>query len=104
MSLLQRFVQAFGAIYLLVEIIGFAPPSLLVSLSGAIGPFAELLIGLFIVNWSHSLAHLAIGAAGLAVHKSFSDSKAYALALNPSGPSLAARKLRLLLQVGFYLF
>lgn len=81
MPLVQRFAQVFGAIYLLVGIIGFIPPLLLGAVPGASGPFAGFLIGLFAVNWFHSLAHLAIGAAGVAVHRSFSGSKAYALAL-----------------------
>ena len=41
------------------------------------------MLGLFAVNWLHNLAHLLIGAAGLAVYRSFSASKAYALALEP---------------------
>ncbi len=81
MPLVQRFAQVFGAVYLLVGIVGFVPPLLVGSVPGALGPFTGFLLGLFAVNWFHSLAHLAIGAAGLAVHRSFSGSKAYALAL-----------------------
>jgi Domain of unknown function (DUF4383) len=44
-------------------------------------PFAGLLLALFAVNWFHNVAHLAIGAVGLAVYRSYSASKAYALAL-----------------------
>jgi hypothetical protein len=39
------------------------------------------LLALFAVNWFHSLAHLAIGAVGVAVYRSYSGSKVYALAL-----------------------
>ena len=61
---------------------GFIPPLLLGETAAEVmGPFAGLLLGLFAVNWLHSLAHLAIGAAGLAVYRSYSGSKAYALAL-----------------------
>ena len=81
MPLVQRFAQVLGAVYLLVGIVGFVPPLLVGSVPGAHGPFTGFLLGLFAVNWFHSLAHLAIGAAGLAVHRSFSGSKAYALAL-----------------------
>ena len=81
MPLVQRFAQVLGAVYLLVGIVGFVPPLLVGSVPGALGPFTGFLLGLFAVNWFHSLAHLAIGAAGLAVHRSFSGSKAYALAL-----------------------
>ena len=81
MPLVQRFAQVFGAVYLLVGILGFVPPLLMGSPPGVIGPFSGLLLGLFAVNWFHSLAHLAIGAAGLAVHRSFSASRAYALGI-----------------------
>jgi hypothetical protein len=36
---------------------------------------------LFAVNWLHSLAHLLIGAVGIAVYRSLSGSRGYALAL-----------------------
>ena len=68
----------FGIIYVLVGIAGFIPPLLVGSLTGVMGPFAGLLLALFAVNWFHSLAHLAIGAAGLAVYRSSSASRAYA--------------------------
>ncbi len=81
MPLVQRFAQVLGAVYLLVGIAGFVPPLLVGSVPGVLGPFTGFLLGLFAVNWFHSLAHLAIGAAGLAVHRSFSGSQGYALAL-----------------------
>ena len=81
MTLAQRFAQIFGAIYLLVGIIGFIPPLLIGSVPGAIGPFAGFLIALFAVNWFHSLAHLLIGAAGLATYRNATSASAYALAL-----------------------
>lgn len=81
MSLAQRFAQVFGIIYVVVGVAGFIPPLLVGSLPGVMGPFAGFLLGLFAVNWFHSVAHLAIGAVGLAVYRSHSASKAYALAL-----------------------
>ncbi len=81
MPIVQRFAQVLGIIYLLVGVIGFIPPLLIGDVPGALGPFGGYLIGLFAVNWFHNLAHLAIGAAGLAVYRSFSGSKAYALVL-----------------------
>ena len=38
-----------------------------------------LLIGLFFVNWLHSLVHLLIGVAGLATYRNFEAAKVYAL-------------------------
>ena len=81
MSLAQLFAQVFGVVYLLVGIAGFVPPFLTGNVSGVSGPFAGLLLGLFAVNLLHSLTHLAIGVAGLALYRSFSGGKAYALAL-----------------------
>ena len=82
MSLAQRFAQVFGIVYVLVGVAGFIPPLLLGETAAEVmGPFAGLLLGLFAVNWLHSLAHLAIGAVGLAVYRSNSASRAYALAL-----------------------
>ena len=81
MPLVQRFAQVFGIIYLLVGVLGFVLPLLTGPMPAAWGPFSEYLFGLFAVNWFHNLAHLLSGAAGLAVYRSFSGSKAYALAL-----------------------
>ena len=81
MSIAQRFAQVFGAVYLLVGILGFIPPLLIGTVPGAVGPFAGLLIGLFAVNWFHSLAHLLIGAGGLATFRNPDAARAYALAL-----------------------
>jgi len=69
----------FGAIYLLVGILGFIPPLLAGPM--AWGPLSGFLIGLFAVNWLHSLAHLLIGVGGLATFRSPDAAKAYALAL-----------------------
>lgn len=81
MPIVQRFAQVFGAVYVLVGVAGFIPPLLIGNVPGVTGPFAGLLLALFAVNWLHSLAHLAIGAVGLALYRNYSASKAYALAL-----------------------
>ncbi|WP_228281871.1 DUF4383 domain-containing protein [Rubrobacter marinus] len=79
---MQRFAQIFGAVYLLVGLTGFVPPLLLGGLPpGVLGPLDGLQFGVFAVNWFHSLTHAAIGAIGLAVYRSPSASRAYALAL-----------------------
>ncbi len=84
MLLAQRFAQVLGIVYLVVGVAGFVPvPPLLVGdlPPQIIGPFDGLLLGLFAVNWFHSLTHLAIGAVGLAVYRSPRGAMAYALAL-----------------------
>jgi hypothetical protein len=82
-SLAQRFAQVFGIIYLVIGILGFIPiaPFLVGALPNVIGPFNGLLLGLFPVNWLHNLAHIAIGAAGLASYRSPVGARSYALAI-----------------------
>jgi len=81
MTLAQRFAQIFGLVYLLVGILGFIPP--LLAQGGVpgpvIGPFVGSLLGLFAVNWLHNIAHLAIGAAGLASYRSPAGARSYAI-------------------------
>ena len=79
MPLVQRFAQVFGAIYLLVGIMGFIPPLLTGKTPDS--SFMELLLGLFYVNWLHSLTHLLIGVVGLATYRSLPAAKAYTLAI-----------------------
>ena len=84
MSLAQRIAQNFGAVYLLVGILGFIPPLIPGQIQGLLGPFEPLsgfLLGLFAVNWLHSVAHLAIGAAGLASYRSHAAARSYAIGI-----------------------
>jgi hypothetical protein len=85
MALVQRFAKVFGAIYLIVGILGFLPflvvndPAISAAAIG--GPFTGLLINIFAVNWFHNLVHLLTGIAGLAVYRSSSASRAFASVL-----------------------
>ena len=79
MSLLQRFAQVFGGIYLLVGILGFIPP--LLAAKPPDSSFAGLLLGLFFVNAIHSATHLLIGVAGLATYRNLDAAKAYTLTI-----------------------
>ena len=88
MSLAQRFAQVFGVIYLLIGVLGFIPvapflvPVEIASPSaGVMGPFEGLVLGLFPVNWLHSLTHIGIGAAGLASYRSPDGARSYALVI-----------------------
>lgn len=85
MSWAQRFALVFGGIYLLVGILGFIPPLVSGEIPGVIGgpgdPFTGYLIGLFAVNWFHNLAHLLIGAAGLATYRNPIGASTYALVI-----------------------
>lgn len=83
-TIAQRFAQVFGAIYLLIGILGFVPPLLAGNLQGTgtlSGPFTGLLLGLFAVNWLHNIAHAVIGVVRLAVYRSPAGARTYALVL-----------------------
>ncbi|MDQ3965969.1 MAG: DUF4383 domain-containing protein [Actinomycetota bacterium] len=79
--MVQRFAQVFGIVYLLVGVLGFVLPLMTGPMPATWGPFSEYLFGLFAVTWLHSLAHLLIGAVGIAVYRSLSGSRGYALVL-----------------------
>ena len=84
MTIAQRFAQIFGAVYLLVGILGFIPPLVPGEIPGLLGPFEPLsgfLLGLFAVNWLHSVVHLAIGAAGLASYRSPAAARSYSIGI-----------------------
>jgi hypothetical protein len=52
-SLAQRFARVFGAVYLLVGILGYIPPRVPGAIQGLLGPFepfSGLLLDLFAVN------------------------------------------------------
>jgi hypothetical protein len=78
-SLAQRFAQVFGAVYLLVGILGFIPP--LLAPAPGWGPFGGFLLAIFAVNWLHSLAHVLIGVAGLATYRNPAAANTYALVI-----------------------
>lgn len=84
MTLAQRFAQIFGVVYLLVGILGFIPPLVPGAIQGLLGafePFSGFLLGLFAVNWLHNVAHIAIGAAGLASYRSPAGARSYSIAI-----------------------
>lgn len=62
MSLNQIFGYAFGAVYLLVGLVGF----LVTGGVGLAAPDGALLLGIFEVNPLHNVVHLLIGAAFVA--------------------------------------
>ena len=60
MSIPKTTAGLFGAVYLLVGIIGFIP-----AVGGADGTTAHNLLGLFPVNAVHNVVHMAVGLLGL---------------------------------------
>ena len=63
MTLSKMAAGVFGAVYLLVGIIGFIP-----LLGGSAGLESSNLLGLFAVNAVHNVVHIAVGVAGLAAY------------------------------------
>ncbi len=80
-SLAQTVALVFGAVYVLVGIMGFIPPLLGDTRVQASGPLAGNLLGIFAVNWFHSTAHLLIGIAGILAARSWSGARSYLLAI-----------------------
>lgn len=65
-------------------ILGFIPPLVPGAIQGLLGafePFSGFLLGLFAVNWLHNVAHIAIGAAGLASYRSHTAARSYAIGI-----------------------
>jgi hypothetical protein len=60
MSISKATAGIFGAVYLLVGIVGFIP-----ALGGSDGTAAHNLLGLFPVNAVHNVVHMAVGLLGL---------------------------------------
>jgi Domain of unknown function (DUF4383) len=67
----------------LVVILGFIPPLLAGYMSTSVmsGPFTGFLLGVFAVNWFHSLAHLIIGIGGLATYRNSVAARTYCLVI-----------------------
>ena len=75
MTVARAFALGFGAVYVLVGILGFIP-----GITQDADPHDKLL-GLFAINWFHNLAHLLIGVAGLAASRQHDMSRLYAQAV-----------------------
>jgi hypothetical protein len=65
----QRIAQLFGAVFVLVGLLGF--------LLGGFGMEAYLLLGLFPVNLLHNVAHLGLGVWGLMAAKTVDGATGY---------------------------
>jgi hypothetical protein len=61
----RQFAQIFGAIYLIVGILGFIP-GVTQATTASYGAGGGALLGLFPINYLHDVVHLVLGAWGLA--------------------------------------
>jgi hypothetical protein len=78
-----------GIAYTLIGVLGFIPPFLQPAAQVAQGPFLGNLLGIFTVNWFHSITHLLIGIAGLLAWRSYTASRTYALVVGIAYAGLA---------------
>lgn len=60
-STVQKITAGFGAIYLLVGVLGFVPGITVPTQHGPV-PGEGLLLGIFAINVIHNIAHLILGA------------------------------------------
>lgn len=83
MSATRKFALWFGIIYLGAGVLGFVPAAMtpLTDANLSVTAFSGRLFGLFPVNFLHSLAHLALGAWGIAASRTMGGARAYAKAL-----------------------
>lgn len=76
--MIQLVSLIFGIVYVVIGILGFIPPTVEGQLPGVQGPLAGNLLGLFAVNWLHSLTHLLIGVAGIAASRRVAAARTFA--------------------------
>jgi hypothetical protein len=76
--MVRRIALVFGIVFLLVGLLGFIMPGAGGLMDMAADPPANMLLGLFPVNFLHNLVHLLFGVWGLVASRSFSGAKMYA--------------------------
>jgi hypothetical protein len=75
MTTVQRVAQIFGAVFILVAIVGFVTSGGSMDASMATAP---RIFGLFPVNLLHNVVHLLFGIWGLAASRTFPAARSYA--------------------------
>ena len=78
MTVARAFALVFGAVYVIVGILGFIRPLTDAPDDGLIFGDTANLLGIFAINWFHNLAHLLIGLVGLGVSRRTDTSRLYA--------------------------
>jgi hypothetical protein len=72
------FALIFGAIYVIVGVIGFIRPLTDAPADGIIVTGTANLLGIFAVNWLHNLVHILVGVLGLAAAARTPSARTYA--------------------------
>jgi hypothetical protein len=81
MTVARGFALVFGAIYVVVGLLGFIRPLTDAPGDAVLHHHTANLLGIFSINWFHNLAHIAIGALGLAAARQTNTSRLYAQAI-----------------------
>jgi hypothetical protein len=76
--MVRRVALVFGIAFLLVALLGFIMPGPGGIMDMSADPPANMLLGLFPVNFLHNLVHLLFGVWGLMASRSFAGAKMYA--------------------------
>jgi hypothetical protein len=76
--MVRRVALVFGIAFLLVALLGFIMPGPGGIMDMSADPPANMLLGLFPVNFLHNLVHLLFGVWGLVASRSFAGAKMYA--------------------------
>jgi hypothetical protein len=76
--MVKRVALVFGIVFLLVGVLGFIMPGPGGIMDMSADPPANMLLGLFPVNFLHNLVHLLFGVWGLVASRSFSGAKMFA--------------------------
>ena len=76
MSNAQKFARVFGAVYVLVGILGFIP-----AVGGSTSQTGNELLGIFGINLLHNVVHIAVGAAFLVGSSSDSAARGISIAI-----------------------
>src|SRR5687768_10002641 len=76
MSNAQKFARVFGAVYVLVGILGFIP-----AVGGSTSQTGNELLGIFGINLLHNVVHLAVGAAFLVGSASDAGARSMCIAI-----------------------
>jgi hypothetical protein len=81
MTVVRAFAIVFGAVYVIVGLLGFVRPLTDAPGDALLHHHTANLLGVFSINWFHNLAHIAIGALGLAAARQVNTSRLYARAI-----------------------
>jgi hypothetical protein len=81
MTVARGFALVFGAVYVVVGLLGFIRPLTDAPGDALLHHHTAKLLGVFSINWFHNIAHIAIGVLGLVAARQTGTSRLYARAI-----------------------